>query len=768
MSVFSSCMESGVVDRSNPLLESWDTPFNIPPFERIKPDHYVEAFDVAISEQQAEIEVIVSDDTGVTFEDVVVALDCSGGRLSDLGNMFEMCEMAISDEDWVRVSEVVKPRLSMAMDSVWMNAKLFERVQLLYNNRANLDINSVEKRLLERTYSRFVRGGAELPSDKKSRLMAINSRLATLSSRFAANLIADSDAKILELGVKDLDGLGNDQKRLMSEEAKRRKLDKRWVVTLNPASMVPFLTYSSRRDLREEIYRAYLKRGANGNEYDNREIVVEMTALRQERALMLGYANHAEYVISEQMAGSAAAAYELLDSAWEPALKRAINERDKLQTLLEQEYSDATLESWDWWYYAEKSRVAEVDTDDEKLRPFFSADGVRVGAFTLANRLYGITFRPTFVPLYDSNCVAYEVLDRDREHLGVLYLDLYARPNKSYGAWCGNLREQHYLQSGERVSPVVAITCNFSPPSGVVPSLLSLEQVETLFHEFGHALHFLFQDVKYRSMSAERVEGDFVEFPSQVMENWALAPEVLRLYASHYRSNVVMDDNTMSKISTIQRMNQGFETLSYLSAALLDIELQMTTNLDGFDLEQFEERVLREKRGLIREIEPKYHLPYFAHPFVYDYSAGYYFYLWSEVLDKDCFETFRMSGDLFSRGLAEKLRREVLQRGSELSGRDLYRAFKGSDPDREPMLRAKGLIEIEEVAVEPEPAVELESAVEPEPESESEVESEEMPVVKVEQAYIGGDEKKNRTKKRLSKKRYEGDAKDEIKTDENK
>ncbi len=683
------------MSRSNPLLESWDTPFNIPPFEQIRADHYLEAFDVAISEQRSEIEVIVSESTAVTFEDVIVALDRSGGRLQDLGDLFEMCEMAISSEDWVRVGETVKPRISVAMDSVWMNDKLFGRVQKLYNDRDSLKLNDLDMHLLERTYRRFVRGGAELSAENKSRLMDINSRLATLSSRFATNLIADSDAKYLDLGVKDLDGLNNDQKRLMSDEAKRRGLDKRWIVTLNPASMTPFLTNSTRRDLREKIYSAYLKRGANGNEYDNRAIVAEMTALRQERAKMLGYESHAEYVITEQMAGSAAAAYELLDSAWEPALKRATKERDDLQVLLEKDIEGAKLEPWDWWYYAEKSRSEEADLDDEKLRPFFSIDGVRVGIFTLANRLYGITFRPVFVPLYDPSCVAYEVIDRNGTHLGVLYFDLYARPNKSYGAWCGNLREQQRTKDGERVAPVVAITCNFPQPSGTLPTLLSLTEVETLFHEFGHALHFIFQDVAYRSMSAERVEGDFVEFPSQVMENWALAPEMLRLYALNFRTNVVMSDDMMGKIAKAQRMNQGFETLSYLSAALLDLELQMTSSLDDFEVESFEEKVLRKKRGLIREIEPKYHLSYFAHPFVYDYSAGYYFYLWSEVLDKDCFALFRSSGDIFSRGLADKLRTEVLERGSEMSGRDLYRRFKGSDPEREPMLRAKGLIEDE-------------------------------------------------------------------------
>lgn len=692
MSIISSCDEAQVVERSNPLLEQWDTPFGIAPFERIKPRHYLEAFDVAVAEQQAEIEQITSPTTPVEFGTVIVALDHSGGRLKDLGDLFEMCEMAISDADWVSVGDVIKPKISQAEDSIWMNEELFARVKTLYDGRKKLGLNGVDARLLERTYRRFVRGGAELDAEKKSRLVEINSRLARLSSRFAANLIGDSDGFILTLRSQDMEGLTPEHKRVAREEAERRGIKDRWVVTLNPASMLPFLTYASRRDLREKLYSAYLKRGANGNEFDNRAIVVEMTALRQERAKMLGYKTHAEYVISQQMAGSAAAARKMLEEAWQPALKIATKERDALQELLARDITGAKLERWDWWYYAEKYRATEADITNEMLRPYFPLDGVRVGMFTLANRLYGITFRPVAVPLYEQSCTAYEVLDRDGSHLGVLYLDLFARSNKSHGAWCGNLREQR-TDGGERITPVVAITCNFPEQTGNNTTLLTLEQVETLFHEFGHSLHFIFQNVDYRSMGSERVEGDFVEFPSQLMENWATEPEMLRLYALHYRTGRPITELEMKKMAAMRTLGQGFETITYLSAALLDIELQSVTNFEKFDLEKFERKVLREKRGLIEEIEPKYHLSYFAHPFVYDYSAGYYFYMWSEVLDKDCFEQFRKGRDLFSRELADKLRKEILSRGSERSGRDMYRAFAGGDPDPIYMLRSKGLVE---------------------------------------------------------------------------
>ncbi len=708
MSIISSCVESQVVDNSNPLLEEWSTPFGIAPFERIKPQHYLEAFDVAIAEQRAEIEHITSDTTPVEFGTVIMALDHSGNRLKDLKNLFEMCEMAISDGDWVSVGDVVKPKISQAEDSIWMNDELFARVKALYEKRSTLELGQVDARLLERTYKRFVRGGAELDSEQKSRLVAINSRLARLSSRFAANLIADSDNFTLALRLKDLDGLSFEQKRVAKDEAEQRGLKERWVVTLNPASMMPFLTYATRRDLREQIYKAYLKRGANGNEFDNRAIAIEMTELRQERAKMLGYETHAEYVISQQMAGSAVAARKMLEEAWEPALRMAKSERDVLQELASKGEADAKLESWDWWFYAEKYRATEADITSEMLRPYFPLDGVRVGMFTLANRLYGITFRPVAVPLYEQSCVSYEVLDRDGAHLGVLYFDLYTRSNKSHGAWCGNLREQR-SEGGDRITPVVAITCNFPVQTPSSPTLLTVEQVETLFHEFGHSLHFIFQNVDYRSMGAERVEGDFVEFPSQLMENWAMAPEMLRLYALHYRTGRPISELDMRKMAAMQTLGQGFETITYLSAALLDLELQSVTNFEKFDIDKFEQSVLRDKRGLIEEIEPKYHLSYFAHPFVYDYSAGYYFYMWSEVLDKDCFERFKQSDDIFSRTLADRLRREVLSRGSEKSGGDLYRAFAGEDPDPIYMLRSKGLIEeVSEAELEAEAAFDAE------------------------------------------------------------
>lgn len=685
-----SCGERSEVSSENPLLESWDTPFEIPPFERIKADHYVEAFEVAFAEQLADVERIVSDSTEVSFASVIVALDHSGSRMLDLKDLFEMSEAAISNSDWVRVGEIVKPRISQVRDSVLMNAALFDKVNEVYKKRESLNLNEVDAYLLERTYRKFVRGGALLEAEQKSRLAEINSTIAALSSRFSANLIAENDKTYLNLGAKDLEGLDSDTRSIAKREAESRGLRDRWVITLNPSSMIPFLTHSERRDLREKIYKAYLSRGANGDAYDNQEIVKQVSELRLERAKLLGYKNHAEYVISQQMATTPEAAYDLLNRVWEPALEGAQRERDALQKLLTKDDDIATLESWDWWYYSEKLRKDEFNLSSETLRPYFSLGGVRTGIFTLANRLYGVTFRPAIVPQYDPSCSSYEVLDRDGSHLGVLYFDLYARPSKGQGAWCGNLREQR-TDGAYRVTPVVAVVCNFSAPVKDQPTLLSLEQVETLFHEFGHAMHFLMQNVDYRSLSAATVEGDFVEFPSQVMENWAFEPEMLRMYALHHRTARPLTDQMVANIGKMSKFNKGYETVAYTAAALLDLDLQSLETFDDFNIKDFEFDSLRKGRGLIREIEPRYHLTYFSHLFTYDYSAGYYFYLWSEVLDQDCFDLFKSRGDIFSRELADKLRKEVLRRGSEVSGAELYRNFKGGDPSEIPMLKSKGL-----------------------------------------------------------------------------
>lgn len=693
MSTLLSCDGSSKAEGQNPLLEEWNTPFEIAPFDIIKPHHYIAAFEVAVQELSQDLDRIVNNEDEPSFENVIFALDNSGIRLSELKDLFEMSSAAISTPEYQSVSEQVMPLISAAKDSIWMNDALFAKVKAVYDGRKEMELDALQLRLLEKSYTKFVRGGAELNSELKAQLAAINSEIAALSTKFSNNLVIENDAFFLNLGSKDIVGLPTDYRNAAQDDAIRRGFKDRWTIGLNVTSMIPFMTYAKDRELREKLYRAYLNRGSNGGESDNREIVKRVSELRQERARILGYKSHADYVISEQMAGSPEAAYDLLDKIWTPALERAKEEREELTKLLHKEYKDATLEPWDWWYYAEKLRQDKYDISTEELRQHFQTDGVRAGAFTLANRLFGLIFRPIDAPHYDPTCQAYEVFDRNGSHLGVLYFDLYTRSTKGQGAWCGNLRQQR-TDGGDRITPVVAIVCNFPHASKTAPSQLTLEEVETLFHEFGHALHFLFQNVDYRGLAD--VEGDFVEFPSQVMENWATTPELLKNYAVNYRNDKVISDSTIEKIRNSRYFNQGYETLSLTAAALLDLDLQSLTDLTDFDLASFEESALREKRGMIREIEPRYHLPYFSHLFTYDYSAGYYFYLWAEVLDKDCFSLFQESGDIFSKSLADKLRDEILRRGGEADGMTLYRNFKGGDPTEYPMLVARGLMSAKE------------------------------------------------------------------------
>ena len=432
-----------------------------------------------------------------------------------------------------------------------------------------------------------------------------------------------------------------------------------------------------------------LKRGNNGNEYDNKQLINDFIRLRIEKANLLGYKNYADYVVSNEMARTTKAVYALLDEIWTPAVERSKQEVEAMKPLFEQDHPGETFQPWDWWYYAEKLRKRDYSLDEEMLRPYFSLENVRGGIFFLANRLYGVTFRPIAVPVYHEEVTAYEVLDQDQSHIGVLYFDYHPRDGKGQGAWCGNYVEQRYVD-GERVAPVVSIVCNFSRPTASSPALLTVDETETLFHEFGHAMHFLLHDVKYRGLS--EVEGDFVELPSQIMENWAFHPELLKNYAVHYRTGDVIPQHLINKLKRSELFNQGFTTTELVAAALSDLDIHSITTYEPFDPMAFEHHALYEKRGMNPEIEPRYHYPYFSHIFDGGYSAGYYFYIWAEVLDKDAFAAFAESGDYFNREIAARFRK-LLESGGMKDGMTLYREFRGQDPDKTAMLLGRGLIE---------------------------------------------------------------------------
>ncbi len=692
MSVVVSCAPSTEGD-TNPLLESsWDTPFGAPPFEDIKPEHYMPAFEVAMVEHNAEIAAIVESEEEPTFESVILAYDNSGKMLSDIYNIFGMISEAETNEELQAINEELSPLVTAHFGNIELNEKLFEKILAVHSGRKLSELDAEQLRLTEKIYNSFVRGGALLDDGDKSRLKIINEELSLLGVRFGQNLLAENNKFRLVLDTKQLEGLPTSIREAAKAKAEELGIKDKWVFTLQSSSWIPFLTYSKERELREELYKGYISRGSNNDEYDNRQIINDMIRLRTEKAKLLGYNNYADYVISDQMAKSTSKVYSLLDEIWDPALENSKDELLEMERLFEKDVEDGEFQSWDWWYYAEMVRKSKYALDEEMLRPYFSLPNVQSGAFMLANRLYGITFRPVAVPHYHQECTAYEVIDVDNSHIGLLYFDYHPRAGKSQGAWCGNYREQRY-EDGERVAPIVSIVCNFSRPSGGNPALLTVDETETLFHEFGHALHFLFHDVKYRGLS--EVEGDFVELPSQIMENWAFEPQMLSQYAFHYRTSKVIPDDLVAKLRRSSLFNQGFMTTELTAAALADLDIHSITEYEQFDIMAFERDALTTRRGLISQIEPRYHYPYFSHIFDGGYSAGYYFYLWAEVLDQDAFSAFKESGDLFNKRLADSFRRNLLERGGSEDGMAMYTKFRGAEPNKDALLLSRGLKKVD-------------------------------------------------------------------------
>jgi peptidyl-dipeptidase Dcp len=653
----------------------------------------------------------VVDEAEPTFENTIVALDNAGIKLSEVGLIFGMLSSSDLTPEMDAVQNQMTPILEEHSSTIMLNDALFERVKVVYDKRQTLGLDDVQMRLTEKTYNDFVRSGALLKGEAKERLKQLNAELAMFSVDFNKNLLTENGAFTLHLEANQVAELPEGVK-AQAREAADAAGQMGYLFTLDKPSMLPFLTYSSNRDLRRELYNGYLMRGNNDNANDNKEIVEKMTMLRIEKAHLLGYDSYSAYVTADQMAGTPKAAYNLLEEIFFPAVESAKLELEEMNKMFQQDYPGQTFEMSDWWYYAEKVRKSKYQLDEEAVRQYLSLDNVREGMFYLANRLYGITFRPITAPRYHKECTVYQVLDHDQTHLGVLYIDPYPRKEKSGGAWCGNFVEQRYID-GERKAPVVGIVCNFTPPTGKTPSLLTFDEAETMFHEFGHALHCLFADVRYRGLA--EVEGDFVELPSQIMENWAFHPEILKVYATHYRTGEVIPDALIEKIQRASLFNQGFTTTELAAAALIDLDIHTLEQPTDIDVNAFESYNLS-KRGLIEQIAPRYRYTYFAHIFAGGYSSGYYFYLWAEVLDKDAFEAFKSSSDICDKDLAHSFRYDLLAQGGQRPGMEMYRKFRGADPDKTPMLRARGLMkpeiveeEIEENVVKAEPEVEVET-----------------------------------------------------------
>ena len=675
-----------VQKEGNPLITESTTPYGVPPFDQIEAKHYGPALKYAMSLHNDEVAAILANKEEPTFENTILELDRSGVLLAQISDLFGMMCAAMNCDEMQELQEEFMPLLAAHYDAISMNEELFKRIKVVYDKRNSTDLNAEQIRLVEKMYDGAVRQGALLNEEQKERLQKINEELSLLSVKFDNNLLAETNDFKLELAAKEC----NELPKAVRDAAQADEDGRKFVFTLHKPSLIPFLTYSKSRELREQIYKAYLNRGSNDNDHDNKAIINDIMRLRIEKASLLGYKSYADYVTSEQMAGSPKAVYGLLEEIFTQANEKAKEELAEMSAMFKRDHNGENdkFASWDWWYYAEKVRKQKYNLNEEMTSPYFALDNVRQGAFNLANRLYGLTFRPIVVPQYHNEASAYEVLDADGSHLGVLYFDFHPRASKSQGAWCGYFRRPGYDRNGKRITPIASIVCNFTRPSGNTPALLSIDEVTTLFHEFGHALHFLFSDVPYNGLLD--VEGDFVELPSQIMENWALQEELLKTYAVHYRNSTIIPDHIINKINKSAQFNQGFMTTELLAAALVDLDIHSMSEYKEFDVESFEYNALYEKRKMISEIEPRYHLPYFSHIFAGGYSSGYYFYTWAEVLDKDAFAAFAETGDIFHRRTAQALRK-LLASGGKKDGMTLYREFRGAEPSREALLKARGL-----------------------------------------------------------------------------
>ena len=699
MFVMQGCTPKTEQTMENPLLTEWNDRFGVPPFDRIKAEHFEPALTQAMSVHNAEIDAIVTNNDEPSFENTVLAFDNSGKLLERVELCFGMLCAAETNPEMQAVEQAMSPKLTAHSGAIMMNDGLFERVKSVYDRRGALGLDSLQIRLTEKLYRRFVRGGALLSAEDKEQLRKVDEELASARVKYAANLLAaNSGFEIVISNYDDLDGLPSSARDAAASEAVARGMKGKWVFTTKKPSMLPFLTYSSKRELREKLYRGYLDRCNYNDSIDNKQVINDIVRLRTERAHLLGYPTHAHYVLDVQMARTPENVYSMMDDLWTPALERAKAEMEAMREMMKSETGLDDFASWDWWYYAEKVRKRDYSLDESSLRPYFSLENVRSGIFELSNRLYGLTFRPVQLPVYHEECETYEVLDEKNEHLGVLYLDYHPRDGKSGGAWCGEYRTQSFDAEGNRIAPIVSIVCNFSRPSGGDPALLSIDETQTFFHEFGHALHALFSQVKYSGLGG--VERDFVELPSQIMENWSLEPEMLRRYALHHRTNEPIPTHMIEKLQRSRHFNQGFNTVELLAASLTDMDIHTIENYSPIDVNEFERKMLNERRGLMEQIAPRYRYPYFSHIFDGGYSSGYYSYLWAEVLDKDAYQAFVESGDIFNKRIATDFRNKLLARGGEADGMDLYRAFRGADPDRKPLLLGRGLIEEEVVEEE--------------------------------------------------------------------
>ena len=675
---------------TNPFFQEFKTPFGVPPFEKIKVEHYMPAFRAGIEENQREVKAIAESTAPATFANTVEPLEKSGALLKRVTSVFFVLSESMTDEKMQAIATEVSPLLSKNSDDILLNERLFERIKRVYENREKESLTPEQKRLTEIYYKRFLRNGAALPQEMKDRLRKINEELGLLELKFSDNVLAENNAFQMVLDKREeLAGLPEGVVSGAAEAAQERGLTGKWVFTLHKPSLLPFLAYSDRRDLREKLYRGYFEKGNNNDSLDNKAILVKITNLRIDKAHILGFPSFADYSLTENMAQNPDKVYTFLGQIWEPARRKALQEAAEWEALGKKDDPSFKLQPWDWWYYAEKVRKAKYDLDEESLRPYFKLENVLQGAFDVAGKLYGLKFvERKDIPKYHKDVRVFEVLERDGKHVGIFYTDYFPRASKRGGAWMNSFRDESIV-GGKRIAPVVSNNGNFSKPTGDKPALLSFEEVTTLFHEFGHALHGLLMNVTYSTVGGAGMPIDFIELPSQIMENWASEPEVLKSYAKHYQTGEVMPDSLIAKMSNAKRFNQGFETVEYLAASILDMDWhRLQTPFEGSPLE-FEKRSM-ERIGLMPEILPRYRSTYYLHIFGGGYSAGYYSYIWAQVLDADAFQAFKETS-LFDSEAAARFRKFILERSGTDEAMKLYKEFRGAEPKVDALLKRKGL-----------------------------------------------------------------------------
>ena len=697
-----SCQQKSKMDPNvNPFFQEWTTEFEVPPFLDIKDEHYMPAYKKGMEENLKEIDLIVNNTEDPSFANTIEELERTGKLLTKVQRVFSNLASSNTNPKLQELQRELSPMLSAHYDKIALNEDLFNRVEEIWIKRESVDLTNEQQKLLTDTRNQFVRSGALLGDDEKKQITRINSKISELSTEFGQNLLAETNGFELILNKSDLDGLSEDvisaayeaasQKmdKADSENEKEKYKDK-YVFTPHRTSMYPFLTESTRRDLREKLYNSYVMRGDNNNETDNKKIAAQIAKLRAERANIMGYKSHAHFVLDENMLKTPEEVYDLLIQLWKPALKRAKAEVADMQAVADSEGKEFKIAAWDWWHYSEKVRKEKYDLDESAIRPYLSLDNVIQGVFNTTNKLWGLNFREIFdIDSYHPDARVWEVTDKDGSHLAIFIGDYFTRSNKRGGAWMSSFKGQSNLDGRQR--PIVVNVCNFPAPVGDNPSLLSFENAVTLFHEFGHAMHGILTDVTYGSMAGTSGPRDFIELPSQLLEHWVSEPEVLKSFATHYETGESMPDELIEKLLKAGKFNQGFINTEYLAASLLDMDWHTMSVLDAQNISDNFEKSSMNKIGLIDQIAPRYRSTYFAHIFSGGYSSGYYSYVHAAVLDSDAFEAFKEAGDVFDAELSSKLRKQIYEKGSTEEAMDLYVNFRGRKPIIAPLLKVRGL-----------------------------------------------------------------------------